>query len=208
MEKNTTPESVKTPKKKSKKILPVRDLQFTYPFYKNMHSNNVIFCFLGVIDPDLVLYILDIMEDALEEAASSRKLTKRVGNVMVECLTSLYSSEKAQEYAEHFKEYDPRAIFVVRKLTEDTFLVSAGQYIENSRIKFLKKLMFKISKLTPEEIKEEYKRLLTSGGFDEQSVLSLSVLDLARKAHGDIRHSFEFINNKFSFFTIEAKISK
>ncbi len=208
MDKKNTPETVKAPRKKPKKILPLRDLSFTYPFYKNMHSNNVIFCFLGVIDPDLLLYILDIMEDALEEASSSRKLTKRVGNVMVECLTSLYSSEKAQEYAEHFKEYDPRAIFVVRKLTENSFLVSAGQYIDSKRIKFLKKLMSRISKLTPEEIKDEYKKMLISGGFDEESVLSLSVLDLARKAGGDIRHSFEFINTRFSFFTIEAKISR
>lgn len=182
-----------------------RDLKFAYPLFKEMHDNDVVFCFQGVINADLVTYILEILEDILDEEIYDKRLARKVSNVMVESLTNKYLEPEEDNLPETLS---PASIIVVRKLPDNTFLISTGTYIASDRIKGLKALLTRVNSLTHEELKEEYKRLLLKPGSSDELFTALGIIDLARKSKNELIYEFNFVTPQISFFTLEARISK
>jgi hypothetical protein len=182
-----------------------RDLKFAYPLYKEMYDNDVVFCFQGIINSDLVTYILEILEDILDEELYDKRVIRKVSNVMVESLTNRYLEPEADNLAETFT---PASIIVVRKLQDNTFLISTGTYIPSDRIKSLKRLLTRVNSLPYEELKEEYKELLMKPGASEELLTALGIIDLARKSKNELIYEFNFVTPQISFFTLETRISK
>ncbi len=181
-------------------------LKYTYPFFRDMADNNVIFCFKGQINADIITYILDLVEDALEEDIQNRKLAKKLSNVMIECLTDIY--DEGEDEVRKRYDFDPDTILVVRKLYTDTFIISTGQFIPHSKVKSLKEVLTRVNAMSFEEVKEAYKRLLLAEDMSEDTLNTLRILDLAKKSREDLNYSFKYLNPAYAFFVLEAKISR
>lgn len=175
-------------------------LQFSYPCFIDMLSNNLIFMYRGVVTADLVTHILQIMEDRLEEDKASKKTSKKVFNVMVECLRNVYSDEISEETSE----IEAIAILLV-KSEEDGYLVSTGNYLKNSDVEALKNRLDKINQMDGEKLKIYYQELLISPVV-EKGLTSLGMIDIARKSKQKIAYQFQPVNEFFTFFTLEAKV--
>ena len=101
-----------------------------YETYKDMYENNIIFGYRGLVTSDKVTSVLDIMEERLEEDGQSKKLSKKVFNVMVECLTNVYVDEDAKPMPEG---YDPQALLLVKRVN-NSYRVVTGNQIETSQV--------------------------------------------------------------------------
>lgn len=177
-------------------------LQFSYPCFIDMLSNNLIFMYRGVVTSDLVTHVLQIMEERLEEDKASKKTSKKVFNVMVECLRNVYSDEMSQEVSE----IESIAILLV-KSEEDGYLVSTGNYLKNSDVEMLKNRLDKINQMDGEKLKVYYQELLTNP-VSEKGLSSLGMIDIARKSKQKIAYQFQTVNEFFTFFTLQAKVVK
>lgn len=176
-------------------------LHNTYPIYKDMFDNNVIFSYRGLVTSDLVTSVLSIMEERMEEEKQSRKMSKKVFNVMVECLTNVYLDELKTSLG-----YDPSALLLIKRVA-GLYIVTTGSYIPTSSISDLKKFIDKINGLDVNELKALYQELLAQGEPVSSGLTRLGIIDLARKSRNRLIYQFKYENEHYSFFTLESQIN-
>jgi hypothetical protein len=179
-------------------------LGYGYPAYKDMYDNNVIFVYKGLVTSDLVTHVLEIMGERLEEERTSRKLSKKVFNVMVECLTNVYTADDPNA---HRAKFDPAAVLLVKK-DEDSYCVTTGHYIYNERVAELKFILDRINSMTHEELKSYYQEVLSAEDPAATGLTDLAIVDLSRKSKHKLLYTFKYITSDYSFFSLESRISK
>ena len=179
-------------------------LGYTYPAYKDMYDNNVIFVYKGLVTSDLVTHVLEIMGERLEEERTSRKMSKKVFNVMVECLTNVYTADDPNA---HRAKFDPTAVLLVKK-DEDSYCVTTGHYIYNERVAELKYILDRINSMTHEELKTYYQEVLNAEDPAATGLTDLAIVDLSRKSKHKLLYTFKYITSDYSFFSLESRISK
>lgn len=177
-------------------------LLFAYPCFVDMVSNKLIFMYRGVVTSDLVTHVLQIMEERLEEDKASKKTSKKVFNVMVECLRNVYTDDNTDKTAEGSND----AILIV-KSEADGYLVSTGNYIKNEEVEAIKGRLDKINQMDSEKLKIYYHELLNAP-TTEKGITSLGIIDIARKSKQKISYQFQTINEFYTFFTLQAKVLK
>lgn len=179
-----------------------RLLDFTYPTFKDMQDNNVIFVYKGVVNSDLVTHVLDMMTERLEEDGQTKRLSKKVFNVMVECLTGVYTDEALMGK----DGYDPTTVLLVKR-EDSSYVVTTGHFIHNPRVSFLKNMLDKINNMTNSELKDFYQEVLTREDPAATGLTDLAIVDLARKSKHKLQYQFKYISSDFTFFSLESRIS-
>jgi hypothetical protein len=178
-------------------------LGFTYECYKDMYDNNIIFAYRGIVTSDLVTNVLEIMEERLEEDGQSKRLSKKVFNVMVECLTNVYVDEERI-----FRDnYDPSALLFVTRVN-NAYRVTTGNYIPTASVSDLKTMIDRINGMDKDELKVYYQEVLCMEEPDANGLTNLAIIDLARKSKNKLVYQFKYENNRYTFFTLESQISK
>lgn len=178
-----------------------------YDFYDKMERNHILLSFKGDITSELLTSILQIMESKLENLQEEPKVKKKVYNVLVECLQNLYH---------HMDEVEPEkvatpdktrsAIFMIGK-NASVYTIITGNYIRNENVKVLQDRLEEINTMDQEQIKEYYKKILANGEISEKGGGGLGMVDIARKTGKKLNFSFMPIDIKYSFFSLNIKIS-
>jgi hypothetical protein len=179
-------------------------LGFTYPCYKDMYDNNIVFVYRGVVTSDLVTHVLEIMEDRLEVEVQrqDKRLSKKLYNIMVECLTNVYSSEDKSG----LRDFDPEAVLLVKKMTK-SYCVVTGSYILSSQVSDLKRMLDRINNMNSEALRNYYQEVLGTEDARMQGLTNLGIIDLARKSKHSLEYEFKYLNEDYTFFSLEARIS-
>jgi len=180
-------------------------LMFAYPCFVDMSTKNLIFMYRGLVTADLVTHVLQIMEDRLEEDKQSKKVSKKVFNVMIECLRNVYSEDNASEAS--VPKVSLEAVLIVRK-DEDAYFVTTGNYVLNTKVDPLRSKLEKVNEMDSESLKVYYQELLTDQEEDQKGLTILGIIDIARKSKQKVVYSFQQVNETLTFFSLEAKIDK
>jgi hypothetical protein len=176
-----------------------------YDFYDKMERNNIMLSFKGDITSELLTSILQIMESKLDNLQEEPKIKKKVYNVLVECLQNLY--HHMDEVAPEQNDVIRSAIFMIGKL-DNQYNIITGNYIKKENVAGLKKRLDDINLLSKEELKEYYKSVLNNGEMSMKGGGGLGMIDIARKTGEKLNFSFAPVDDTFSFFTLNIKISQ
>ena len=176
-----------------------------YDFYDKMERNNIMLSFKGDITSELLTSVLQMLVSKLDSMQEGPKTKKKVYNVLVECLQNLYHhmDEVAPEQDDKIRS----AIFMIGK-TDAQYHIITGNYIKNDNVASLKKRLDEINLLTKEELKEYYKAVLNNGEMSMKGGGGLGMIDIARKTGEKLNFSFSPVDDKFSFFSLNIKISQ
>ncbi|MBI4945747.1 MAG: hypothetical protein HY840_05025 [Bacteroidetes bacterium] len=175
-----------------------------YDFYDKMERNNILLSFKGDITSELLTSILQIMESKLENLQEEPKVKKKVYNVLVECLQNLYHHMGEMDAAQNEK--NRSAIFMIGKL-ETHYNIITGNYIRNENMDGLKARLDEVNNLTQIELKEYYKKVLANGEMSAKGGGGLGMIDIARKTGEKLNYNFMPVDDKYSFFSLNIKIS-
>ncbi|MBC7864787.1 MAG: hypothetical protein IAF38_17570 [Bacteroidia bacterium] len=175
-----------------------------FDFYDKMERNNILLSFKGDITSELLTSILQIMESKMDNMHEEPKLKKKVYNVLVECLQNLY--HHMDETTENGGERGRSAIFMIGKQDGDYNIIT-GNYIMNDNVAGLKKRLDDVNALTKEELKDYYKQVLNNGEMSMKGGGGLGMIDIARKTGQKLHYNFMAIDDKFSFFSLNIKVS-
>ena len=175
-----------------------------YDFYDKMERNNVLLSFKGDVTSELLTSILQIMEMKLDNLQEEPKIKKKVYNVLVECLQNLY--HHMDEITEHHDTIRS-AIFMVGKI-DNQYNIITGNYIKNENISSLKKRIDDINALTRDELKDFYKEVLNNGEMSVKGGGGLGMIDIARKTGQKLNYDFLPLDEQYSFFSLNIKISQ
>jgi hypothetical protein len=182
----------------------------TYSYFKNMHLNNIVFVYQGVVTADLVSSILHMMENKLDGEGEDKKVKKKVFNVMVECLQNVYHHLDTVESPADKKDPDiddKAALLLIGKEDNDYYVIT-GNHVINDRVGNIKARLEKVNACDREELKQLYQEILANEQMSSKGTAGLGMIDIARKSGQKLGYEFTHVNENYSFFSLEAKISR
>lgn len=174
-------------------------------YFNELSSGDVVLAYKGSITSDLINDVLEAVEKKLDEANEEGKMRKKIYNVLVESLQNLYHHiEETHEGIE--EDLDPKfgVLVVVRNGAE--YSVITGNFVNSSKIKFLKEKIDKINSLNIDELKDMYKFILNHQKLSAKGGGGLGLVDIARKTGSKLNYSFYNYNDNYYFFNLEIKI--
>jgi hypothetical protein len=179
-----------------------------YDFYDKMERNKIMLSFKGDITSELLTSILQIMESKLDNLQEEPKIKKKVYNVLVECLQNLYHhmDEVAQTIVATDNIAPRSAIFMIGK-TGTEYTILTGNYILTANVEKLRTKLDKINAMDKEQLKEYYKEILNNDEFSEKGGGGLGMIDIARKSGQKLNYNFLPVDDIYSFFSLNIKIS-
>jgi hypothetical protein len=180
----------------------------TYSYYKNMQVNNIIFVYQGEVTAELVSSILHMMENKLDGDGEDKKIKKKVFNVMVECLQNVYHHLDTLEVNVDDNEVNDRTALLMIGKEEKDYYVITGNHVLNDRISSLRSRLEKVNNCDKNELKNLYQSILNDGELSEKGTAGLGMIDIARKSGQKLGYDFHPVSEKYSFFSLEAKIAR
>jgi len=171
-----------------------------YDWFRHCEESNLILCFQGDFTQDLVNAILLLAETKQEYNEHDTIVKGRVFTVMVECMQNICKYGASSDT----KEEKPGIILVGKG--NDNFFVQTGNLVLNSDAEKLEKRLAEVTAMSKEELKASHKKTLRETTLNEKSGAGLGFLNMARKAD-KLSYRFNKINDKVSFFAIEAIVS-
>jgi hypothetical protein len=106
---------------------------------------------------------------------------------------------------EILKKYPPEFMICYKK---DNYLIETVNIIRNYDIPFLKEKIDMLKKMDQEQIKELYKTTITNGKFSKKGGAGLGIIEMAKVADYRIDGHFSFLDEDFSYFTLQLKIKE
>ena len=92
---------------------------------------------------------------------------------------------------------------------EDTdYYVITGNYILNEKVNAVKEKLERVNRCDKEELKKLYQEILSNEGMSDKGTAGLGMIDIARKSGQKLGYDFHYVDENYSFFSLEAKISR
>ena len=174
-------------------------------YYSDLCKGNVILAYKGSITSDLINDVLEGVEKKLEEAQEESKTRKKIYNVLVESMQNLF--HHIEEYHEGINEnLDPKFGVLVIERESGLYKVTTGNFVNSTKIKFLKEKIDKINSLTKDELKDMYKFILNHQKLSAKGGGGLGLVDIARKTGNKLEYAFYNYNNNYYFFNLTIRI--
>jgi len=174
-------------------------------YYSDLSKGNVILAYKGSITSDLINDVLEGVEKKLEDANEESKTRKKIYNVLVESMQNLF--HHIEEYHEGITEnLDPKFGILVIEKENGLYKVTTGNFVNSTKIKFLKEKIDKINSLTKDELKDMYKFILNHQKLSAKGGGGLGLVDIARKTGNKLEYAFYNYNNNYYFFNLTIRI--
>lgn len=174
-------------------------------YFDELSKGNVVIAYKGSITSDLINDVLEAVEKKMDEANEEGKTRKKLYNVLVESLQNLYHHiEETHEGIE--EDLDPKFGVLVIARENGEYKVVTGNFVNSSKIKFLKEKIDKINSLNKDELKDMYKFILNHQKLSAKGGGGLGLVDIARKTGSKLVYSFYNYNDNYYFFNLEIKI--
>jgi hypothetical protein len=174
-------------------------------YFENISKGDILLAYKGSITSELINDVLETVEKKLDKANEVGKTRKKLYNVLVESLQNLYHhiEETHEGIAE---ELDPKFGLVVIEKEDGMYKVTTGNFINSSKIKFLKEKIDKINSLTKDELKDMYKFILNHQKLSAKGGGGLGLVDIARKTGSKLEYIFHNYDNNYYFFNLIIKV--
>ncbi len=174
-------------------------------YFDDLSKGDVVIAYKGSITSDLINDVLEAVEKKLDEVNEEGKVRKKLYNVLVESLQNLYHHiEETLEGVE--EELDPKFGVLVIAREKGEYKVITGNFVNSSKIKYLKEKIDKINSLNKDELKDMYKFILNHQKLSAKGGGGLGLVDIARKTGSKLTYSFYNYNDNYYFFNLEIKI--
>jgi len=180
-------------------------LEFVYDFYKSMKSHEIRLVYEGKVTHQITKAFIALAEAQLEEKDETAKVQRTVFHVMVECLQNI--SRHAAEYDSGDHMYSGKGIFMVSN-TPDSYWVTTGNAVSNSKIDNLRKMIDEVNNLSTEELKDLYMKQMREGRLSSKGGAGLGFIDIRRKTGKKLEYHFLPLTKENSFFLLTTVIPR
>ncbi len=178
-----------------------RDL--VYYFNKSTKPSDVDFIYEGEINHKILTTFTSMTESNLQDEDTS--VQRKVFSVMVECLQNI--SMHADCEGQIKKANSGNGIFLVSNNNKELTIVT-GNAILKEKESFLSRRINFINKLSKDDLKKYYKKILRASIISAKGGAGLGFIDIVKKTQNELSYKFHSINDKYSFFVLSAKITK
>jgi len=175
-------------------------LSYISALHKMLNQENVLIIFNSYFNQDSLMNLLSIIEKQMLENVQQKK---RIYNTMVEMFQNII-----QHGAEYKETTEGKAgLFYISETKED-YLLNTGNYVLNENIPRLTEKLSYVNNMDYEELDDFYDKRLLDFDIDSSKEAGLGIIDIRLKTDAKLEFNFLTIDDKYSFYTLRAKISK
>lgn len=164
-----------------------------------LKGHDIIISFSGKLDVEVLNNALVVVEKKLLERDLPLKYTKKIYNVLVECLQNIFHHGIKDENG------DAECIFSV-SFFENKFHIYSGNLIPNSISQSINQKISSVNKLTEDDVVNQYRKVLDNGIISDKGGSGLGFLDMKRKTKNNIGFDF-FPFGENTFFMLNLTIN-
>ncbi len=179
-------------------------IDFVFDLFSHLRKNNIKLIYEGEISHDIIKAFTALTENDLKERNESNPTLKKVFNIMVESLQNI--SKHADCIDERISK-NGRGILLVSE-TDDCYNITTGNVIKNDAAVRIKKDIDAINELSKNELRELFKKKLSSGRLSEKGGAGLGFIDIRRKSNNKLDYNFQKIDNNKVFYILNTVIEK
>jgi hypothetical protein len=173
-------------------------------YYNQLQSKEILLSYKGAFTHELLDCLLYLTENKLDLLGGKKSMRKKVYTIVVELLQNIYHHFDPVYFKSELEDLEA-VTFLIGKQDEE-YNILAGNYIENSRIGFLKSVIDELNLLSDEELKTRYRHALDTGTFTDKGGAGLGMLFIARKSIGKIEYLVKDADYNHSFFSLKIKV--
>lgn len=176
--------------------------------YKNIYDTNIILMYKGEVTFDLVTSIIETLEVRIGELESDRIIKKKFYGAATECIQNLYHHMDEVAEDADISTYDSKAGLLMVTARKKFFNIMTGNFIPTSKIANIKSKIDNINSMEKDELKKLYKEILYNGEFSDKGTAGLGFVEIARKTGQKLSYEFHEINDEYSYFTLQIRVSR
>lgn len=169
--------------------------------YEEMYTSGIDLVYLGEFNHDITKMFANMADNRMDLDEEERSTKKKVYHVLVETLQNM--NKHSDELSD--KRNIGSGLFIIGKKNGTYYIISSNK-VTNNKKGVLEPMVETISKSSQEELKEMYKKQLKDGSLSEKGGAGLGLIDIARKAGGNISYQFLPYDEEYYYFILKAEI--
>lgn len=174
-----------------------------HEFYRLIEDDYLSLFYRGDFADDITVRLIDLSESHFREGKEQMSIRKKVSFLMAECFQNVI--RYGEEITSNENLQDQSGYFMTRNYNEKYYIAS-GNLVEQSKILLLKEKIENINKLSKDELKQLYMRVLGTDEFTAKGGAGLGLIEMARKSGRKIEAEFEMIDDLMAYFYLQMKI--
>lgn len=174
-----------------------------HEFFRLIEDDSLSLFYQGDFADDITVRLIDISESHFKEGKEQMSIKKKVSFLMAECFQNVirYGEEiTADDYFQNKSGY-----FMTRNYY-NKYYIASGNLVEKSKILLLKEKIENINRLSKEELKQLYMKVLGTDKFTAKGGAGLGLIEMARKSGRKLEVEFEMINELMAYFHLQMII--
>jgi hypothetical protein len=174
------------------------DVKIAKGFHHLMYLDNIFIIHKGDFSQNATVPILRMIEDNLHTSLENNSFKKKTFHALVEII---------QNVSKHSLEINGvrEGIFMIGK-KDNQFVVYTGNFIQESHVEPLSKHLDNLNILNKDELLQLYKYTLHLGTTTSRGGAGLGLIDIARDSSEKMLYKFDKVEDKLSFFALQATI--
>ena len=167
--------------------------------YQFMSDKNIFFAYTGTFDHFTITSLLKGIKRKLKLLEIEKIIAQKIHSILVEKV------ENIRKYGVAENEKENTGILLLGK-TDQKYIVISGNVIANTDVASLKEKLEKISNLSIEELKHEYRKQILVKNVVKTGA-GLGLIDIAIKSGNGIKYNFRKHSEKSSFYFLQTEIN-
>ncbi len=176
------------------------DFQSIYSIIRN---DQLCLLYRGDFADEVTVRLIDLSDIQFRGPVDRLNMRKKVAFLMAECFQNVIRHSEISPLEVGLPGYS--GFFMTRNI-DGEFYIASGNLIENQHVANLKLKIENINKLSPEELKDLYMKVLGTDEINSKGGAGLGLIEMARKSGRKLESHFRKINEKLTFFYIQILI--
>ena len=179
-------------------------MSFMADFHRVIRDNKIILVYEGEVNQTITKAFATMTESNVHNDENSRTV-KKLYHVTVECLQNI--CKHAHEEITGNPISPGRGIFMISN-NDNQFTITTGNVMSNQNIDSITDMIDRFNALGPDEIKDEYKKMIKESRLSEKGGAGLGLIDIVKKTGNKIEYHFDKLNDKTSFFIQKSVVNR
>jgi hypothetical protein len=157
----------------------------------------------GDFADEITVRLIDLSELHFKEGKKQMSIKKKVSFLMAECFQNVirYGEESSSDDSTE----DQSGFFMTRSFN-NKYYIASGNLVEQSKIQLLKEKIEDINKLSRDELKQLYLKVLGTDDYTSKGGAGLGLIEMARKSGRKLSSEFEMIDDLMAYFYLQIII--
>jgi len=164
-------------------------------------GESIILSHVGFFNQDIVNQLSSETENKLLELGVNKKLNKKLFNIVIETLQNIIIHGQKDESGAVWAYY-----LITKK--DNTFVLYSANLVTNQSIEKMTTKLSKIKSLSLNDLKALYMDILSNGALSEKGGAGLGFITMAIKSDNHLNYEFKNLNNTYSIFSIQLKVTE